>query len=159
MNHNELLAKARNELNSLPLSKIGTVPEDFVEAGIFETSAVAVRFSCKNREETYELAFNPENGEFASTLYELEHPKGKSKVLNNEELLAQARNVLNSKLSHPLFGVGIEPEEFTEARILEGSNVIVRFKCKNRNDTIELMLNSKNGDCISATHIPKQPRQ
>jgi hypothetical protein len=159
MNQNELLTTARNELASLPLNKIGMVPEDFLEDGIFETSAVAVCFSCKNREDTYELAFNPENGDCISSLYELEHPKGKLKILSDEELLTKARNALNSKLRHPLFGIGIEPKEFTEARILEGSNVIVRFKCKNRDDTIELMLNSKNGDCISATHIPKQPRQ
>jgi hypothetical protein len=155
MTHDELLAKARNELNSLPLSKIGAVPEDFVEAGIFETAAVAVRFSCKNREETYELAFNPENGEYVCTLYQLEHPRGKWKTLNNEELLGHARNVLNSILNHPLFRIGIEPEEFTEAKILEGANVIVRFKCKDRNDMIELMLNSKTGDCVSGAHIPK----
>jgi hypothetical protein len=155
MNHNELLATARNELASLPLTKIGMVPEDFVEAGIFETLAVAVRFSCKNREETYELAFNPENGEFVSTLHELKHPRGKWKALNNEELLGHARKVLNSILRHPLFRIGIEPEEFTEAKILEGSTVIVRFKRKDRNDTIELMLNSKTGDCTAATHIPK----
>jgi len=155
MNHNELLAKARNELNSMPLSKMGMEPDDFVESGIFETPAVAVSFSCKDRKETYELAFNPENGDYISTLYELEHPKGKSKVLNNEELLAHARNLLNSKLRHPLFRIGIKPEEFTEAKILEGSTVIVRFKCKDREDTMELMLNSRTGDCVSATHIPK----
>jgi hypothetical protein len=158
MNNDELLMHARRELDSLPLSKIGAQPKDFPEAKIYEWPPVAiVQFSCRNRNDTYEMALNKTDGSWiVSTL--LQHELIKMEVLPDDELLAKARNLLNSRLRHPLFKIGIEPEEFTEAKILDATCVIIRFDSP-RGDSVEIILNSKTGNCVDVTHIqPKKKR-
>jgi hypothetical protein len=76
--------------------------------------------------------------------------------MNNDELILKARTHLNSTLRHPLFRIGIEPEEFTKANQLKTPSVIVRFGCENREDTVDLVLNAETGDFISMIHAPQK---
>jgi hypothetical protein len=63
--------------------------------------------------------------------------------MNNNDLLMKARNTLDSMLRNPLSKIRRKPEEFTEVKILEISTVIVRFSCKDSNDTTEIYLTSE----------------
>jgi hypothetical protein len=76
--------------------------------------------------------------------------------MNNDKLILKARNHLSSCLRHPLFKIGIAPEEFTRTEKLEIQPVMVRFGCENREDTIDLVLNAKTGDFISMIHTPQK---
>jgi hypothetical protein len=75
--------------------------------------------------------------------------------MNNQDLITKAQNQLNSVLRHDLFKIGIEAEEFTQAAKLDIAPVIIRFSCKNRQDTVDLILNSNTGEFISMIHTPK----
>ncbi len=76
--------------------------------------------------------------------------------MNNVELIAKAREHLESTLKlHPL--PGLQAEMFTEGRIAQVP--MVTFGCKDREDVIEIILEPHSGDCLSVTHVPKQPKR
>jgi hypothetical protein len=62
-------------------------------------------------------------------------------------------------LRHPLFQIGIAPEEFTAANKLGTPTTIVRFTCKKRADAVDLILNAETGDFITMLHLPPKAAQ
>ena len=79
--------------------------------------------------------------------------------MKDVELTAKAQKHKDSFLRHPLFKIGIEPEEFSEVKISETPLAMVSFSCKNREDVFNLILNAETGEFVSGVHIPKQPQR
>ena len=76
--------------------------------------------------------------------------------MNDVELIAKAREHLKSILNlHSL--PGMQAEMFTEGRIAHVP--MVSFGCKDRENVIEIILDPHSGDCLSVTHVPKQPKR
>jgi len=158
MNPDELITHARSELKSLPLSKIGMTLQDLSQERIFGAQFGAiVRFSCPNRDEIYDLVLDRRNGREIGSTLDLK-PLQVTPILSDSELLLKAKEILNSKLRHPLFKIGVEPQEFTEARILDAPVVVIRFGDENR-DTVEVLLNAETGESAGVTHIPYNTRK
>ena len=85
-----------------------------------------------------------------------------SKVgMKDQELIARARGHLKDlfdrhaeafKVDH-----GLTADMFTEATLSQ--KPVVSFRCSDREDVMEIVLDPHSGDLMDALHIPKRPKK